>query len=77
MKKVICGIIVVLMGFSVTGCFYQRVDKTDLLRAEYFCEGRLGVKDILVDFLGNETVTCVNGELSNLRFVKYKLLIVK
>ena len=49
------------VGFIATGCMYQSVDITDIMKAEQFCKGKGGVKEIDALFTGHENVFCING----------------
>jgi len=51
-----------ICALMLQGCFYQSVNTTDLLKANYFCQDKLGVEKISAIFLGAEKVRCVGGE---------------
>lgn len=57
MKFIVLGLVVL----SLSGCFYQTVDITDIKKATQQCEGRGGIKLISSSWVGREVVDCVDG----------------
>lgn len=46
----------------MSGCIYQVVDITDILKGQQYCADRHGLKLIEESFAGNTVLECVNGE---------------
>ena len=63
MKKLI---IVSLSLLTLSGCYYQKVDKTDILKAEQACSGKGGIVYIHAFSLGSEYVACLDGTYKNI-----------
>lgn len=58
-------VIVLILAFSLTGCFYQNVTSNDWRKAQIACEKHEGVDRVKSDFLGSVFVRCNNGERLN------------
>ena len=65
-------IIAILAVTLFTGCFYQKVDQTDILKAEAFCKEHKGLNYINSHFIGDEWGSCIDG--TGVDLGKYKLL---
>jgi hypothetical protein len=63
MKKVI---IISILGFGLSGCFYQRVNSFDMNKAKHVCGSYENIEYINAYFDGNESVTCKNGVSKNI-----------
>ena len=64
---------ILFLLFSIVilqGCWYQKVDITDIKKAQQFCKSRGGVKYIRIDWEMTEVVFCINGEDKRLGSVK-------
>ncbi len=57
-------LLILALTLSLTGCFYQSANNTDLRKAEYFCNGVDNVESIDVVFDGKEFVNCLDGSYS-------------
>ena len=55
-----------LLFFS-TGCVYQTIDSTDVLKSNQFCADKGGVKRVKITFVGIDSVTCLSGDRSLLK----------
>lgn len=54
----------------LSGCVWQSVDSTDLIRAAHKCQGIELVSQISSHALGIVTVECINGDKFALRDIK-------
>jgi hypothetical protein len=57
-------ILILALTLSLTGCFYQSANNTDLRKAEYFCNGIDNVEEIVVLYDGRERMSCLDGSSS-------------
>ncbi len=55
-------ILVLVMCLSLTGCFYQTVNRFDIQRASKVCGGVEKIVQISAVFDGQEKVLCLNAE---------------
>ena len=65
------------LAVLLTGCIYQTVDKTDLLKAEHFCKDKGGVMKIASAFIGSERIYCLRGGTSYTSAVKLPSLVAE
>jgi hypothetical protein len=64
---------IVACTLLLQGCFYQTVNQWDLQRATYFCGSVEAVVEVQSTFLGDEFITCINGnrvEASEVKIVE-------
>lgn len=54
-------LIVLILSFVLSGCYYQKADITDIKKATQFCNDKGGIKHIVINMMGEEHVSCVNG----------------
>ncbi len=54
-------LLIVALAISLTGCFYQVANNTDLRKAEYFCKGVENIAELQIDAAGSEEVACIDG----------------
>jgi len=59
MKKLF---LIPLLALLMSGCIYQVVDITDILKGQQYCADRHGLKLIEESFAGNGFIECVNGD---------------
>lgn len=59
-------VILILSILALSGCFYQTADSHDIRRATEVCKGVENIHEISSHFTGTETVTCFDGEYTNL-----------
>ena len=65
-------IIAIILGLSLSGCFYQTVDAYDLNKAVTLCGSIENVSSISADALGGEYFQCFDGKTSNGKEVRGK-----
>jgi hypothetical protein len=63
-------LLILALTLSLTGCFYQSANNTDLRKAEYFCNGLDNVDTVAVYFSGKEVVVCLDGNESRMWDIK-------
>lgn len=56
-------LLILTLTVSLTGCFYQAANNTDLRKAEYFCKGLENVDNLQINAAGTEHVLCVDGSM--------------
>jgi hypothetical protein len=56
-------LLILALTLSLSGCFYQSANNTDLKKAVYFCDGINNIERINVHFNGAETVRCLSGKV--------------
>jgi len=56
--------------FALTGCFWQTVDITDIMKAQQFCKDKGGIKEIDAVWTGQEHVYCVSGHINKTYKIK-------
>lgn len=54
-------LLIVTLTISLTGCFFQSANNTDLRKAEYFCKGVENIDEIVIAFDGRERVQCMDN----------------
>lgn len=57
---------IILMAFSLSGCFYQTTNQYDLQDAIKICGTLENIASISSDFSSEESVTCMNNMSSRL-----------
>lgn len=54
-------LLILAASVMLSGCFYQSVDASDLLKAEHFCKNHRGILSISSTVFGDEHITCIDG----------------
>lgn len=54
-------LLILTLTVSLTGCFYQVANNTDLRKAEYFCKGLENIDELQINAAGTEHVSCIDG----------------
>lgn len=69
MKKLLTTL-VLAATLLLSGCVWQSVDSTDLIRAAHKCQGIELISKISSHALGPVTVECINGDKFALNSIK-------
>lgn len=76
MNKFIKVLVVICLAILVSGCT-GRIDKTDLMKSEQFCEDKLGIKYINITTTSRKIISCLNGESQYLDQIELNINKVK
>lgn len=63
-------LLIPVMCLLLSGCFYQKLDNTDIKKALHYCEGVENIKETNSTAFGDEYVTCTDGARTHLMEVK-------
>jgi len=63
----------ILLALLLTGCVWQKVDVTDVMKSEQACKNLGGFKTIRAVFDGVEKVECTSGDIINLENITLDL----
>ena len=55
-------LLALLLTLSLSGCFYQKVDTSDIIEASKICGSAEQILHIRADALGKEAVYCSSGK---------------
>ena len=54
----------IVMLLTLSGCFYQQINTTEIKKAEQYCKDKLGILWINEHFIGLTKIACVSGDIT-------------